>query len=646
MAVKTFNKTISSVLILIFIMSNVFVFSIENVKAAMIPTPPTPPDTPEWRVDIQPGDILYDQFASGVGHVGLYIGDNKVIEAIGHPFLTSGYPGQVEQRDITSWDYPERDTVYLLRVTKPNDLTDDEWQQKILNAIDFVKYQNELNKPYDWSWYHKQSDTDSPSWYCSELVWAAYFNQGVDLESQTDGPFFDSLDPVSPVEIFDDEDTEQINSHLEGFDSTPWYRQFAPLFVLSPVNVKITDKDGNVLDENSNNIPNATFIEDQVDANGHKYSIIYLPVEQGPYQIEVTRKPDAQNGDTYSLKTQTEEGDSWLIQDWPVPEVDMSDKYNFPYSNSNFVGFSDTEEITNNTYQAGTLDLVLNSENDFTPEVTDTQSSIRDVVVENQGSLDFQYKVNIDNFSGDIAFCDDLSLKVIFDSSTIYDGVLSNFYLATSTDIGNLNFEVNSNISETDKICNFDFVFVAWQDNLENEILGFSDIEILSNVVSSDEVEEEPDLGVVLNEFLPNPNYLDPDYGFDFGDENDGAHNDMPQGEWIELYNNSDIAVDLTGWYIKDSADHIINITSLNTNPATTIISANNWLVVYMNKAFLNNVTGSNIEEIKLYNSLNELQDETSYTSSNDHCDLEPTPGEENDETGSGTCSGVPPNKS
>ncbi|MBU4481940.1 lamin tail domain-containing protein, partial [Patescibacteria group bacterium] len=121
---------------------------------------------------------------------------------------------------------------------------------------------------------------------------------------------------------------------------------------------------------------------------------------------------------------------------------------------------------------------------------------------------------------------------------------------------------------------------------------------------------------------------------------------DMPQGEWIELYNNSDIAVDLTGWYIKDSADHIINITSLNTNPATTIISANNWLVVYMNKAFLNNVTGSNIEEIKLYNSLNELQDETSYTSSNDHCDLEPTPGEENDETGSGTCSGVPPNKS
>ncbi|MBU4360936.1 hypothetical protein L6278_00685 [Candidatus Parcubacteria bacterium] len=210
---------------------------------------------PDWRKNILPGDILYDQFASGVGHVGLYIGNGRVIEALGIVLWESGYPGEVKDNPITDWDYPKRDTVYLLRVNKPDDSTDDEWQQKILNAIDFVKYQNELEKPYDWHWYQKQLSIDSPSWYCSELIWAAYYNQGVDLEYRTNGVLFDLFDPVSPVEIFDDEDTEPISYHLEGFDTTPWYRQFAPLFVLSPVNVIITDKDNNVLDQNSNNIP-------------------------------------------------------------------------------------------------------------------------------------------------------------------------------------------------------------------------------------------------------------------------------------------------------------------------------------------------------------------------------------------------------
>ena len=349
------------------------------------------PDVPEWRYDIQPGDILYDPFASGVGHVGLYTGDGWVIEALGVPPLESGYPGKVERSPITSWDYPQRDTVYLLRVTKPSGIEDNVWNQKQQAVINFVYQQYTLNKPYDWHWYTKQYDINSPNWYCSELVWAAYFNQGVDLEFNSlnipillpgASPTITNFSPVSPAEIFDDADTETISSHLEGFSSTPWYRQFAPLFVFAPINVIITDKDGNVLDQNSNNIPGATFIEDQIDANGHKYSIIYLPVEQGPYHLEVVRKPDATNDDTYSLKVQTENGDVWLAEDESVPADGQSDEYDFdpitlntnPASESQS-GFNDTEISSDNVYQAGTLDAVFSLVNNFFDEYTWNYSS-------------------------------------------------------------------------------------------------------------------------------------------------------------------------------------------------------------------------------------------------------------------------------
>src|SRR3989338_8872644 len=56
----------------------------------------TPTETlPDWRQNILPGDILYDPYTSGVGHTGLYIGDDFVIEAQGVPPLKEGYPGKV-----------------------------------------------------------------------------------------------------------------------------------------------------------------------------------------------------------------------------------------------------------------------------------------------------------------------------------------------------------------------------------------------------------------------------------------------------------------------------------------------------------------------------------------------------------------------
>ncbi len=143
---------------------------------------------------------------------------------------------------------------------------------------------------------------------------------------------------------------------------------------------------------------------------------------------------------------------------------------------------------------------------------------------------------------------------------------------------------------------------------------------------------------IVLNEFLPNPEGKQ--YGHDFGRDSDK----MPKGEWVELYNNSNVSMDLTGWYIRTDSSgggNKVEITASNTDLHTTVIEGNSWLVVYMNKALLSNRRG----KVKFFNERNMLIDAYDYDNA-EFCDLEPTPGEENDESGTGDCSGVPGNKS
>lgn len=75
---------------------------------------------------------------------------------------------------------------------------------------------------------------------------------------------------------------------------------------------------------------------------------------------------------------------------------------------------------------------------------------------------------------------------------------------------------------------------------------------------------------VVLNEFLPNP----------IGDDNAL----MPNGEWVELYNNTGQDIDLAGWMLYDAYDeHELPITVANTDSGSTLIRSGDFLVVYRN---------------------------------------------------------------
>ena len=82
------------------------------------------------------------------------------------------------------------------------------------------------------------------------------------------------------------------------------------------------------------------------------------------------------------------------------------------------------------------------------------------------------------------------------------------------------------------------------------------------------------DYRLIINEVMPNPNGLDSD--------------SMPDGEWIELYNEGD-NVDANGLEVCDKDWNCIAISD-NRTLKGTLVSQNSYIVIYMNgKSLLNN---------------------------------------------------------
>jgi len=299
--------------------------------------------------------------------------------------------------------------------------------------------------------------------------------------------------------------------------------------------------------------------------------------------------------------------------------------------------FNDTETSSTNIFTAGSLDFsIINTEiEELIGIELGEDIEFVSVVTKMTGSMDIQYKVHAEEISGNSAFCNEIQMEVSH-SQISYDSDLISFDTSTTTAFGTWAFELKLPNTATSiphgEECNVDLVFEGWRDDVADfNQSGFNDEERIHLRLTS--------RMIVLNEFLPYPDGID--YGFDFG--NDSSN--MPQGEWVELYNNSDIAFDLSDWYIKDDLESDVNkiiITASNTYPVTTVIDAKSWLVVYMNKAVLNN----DGDTVRLFDDSDKLIDSYSYNS-HDYCELQPTPGSDNGfTTGGGSCDSVPPNKS
>ncbi len=315
--------------------------------------------------------------------------------------------------------------------------------------------------------------------------------------------------------------------------------------------------------------------------------------------------------------------------------------------------FSDTESSSGNEFRAGTLAFHLEPASNFTPlplgkgEATSTAVSLV-----KDGSIDFQYVASTTEVGGEL--CDYLDLQVKLNDALIYNDLPSAFVWpamdSASSDLWDFSVALPSDLNDSlqGKICGFKLQFYGWQKGLQ-PAQGFSDTEELNVLVSAKYWTAPPVVpDVVLNEFLPNPEGSQ--YGVDFGIDDDS----MPKGEWVELYNNSDTAQNLTGWYIRDGldrSDHKVMLDAAHTGLTTPIIPAKGFLVVFMNKAIFNNtLTTGESDSVRLFNSDDIVVDSYTYTLPADYCNLKPTEGGTNDEKGSGTGGGctypVPENKS
>ena len=289
-------------------------------------------------------------------------------------------------------------------------------------------------------------------------------------------------------------------------------------------------------------------------------------------------------------------------------------------------------------------------------KITPTESVWREITIIKNEGINFQHIIEAEIISGDLDLCAALNVEAYLDDDILpkYSGALADLLneppvvFSEPADKWKLYIGLDENAPSeiSNKSCEFKYIVSGWQENINTPGGGFSDVEEIIDSVDSDEWESafiEPlvvssaELSVVMNEFLPNPEGFE--YGFDFGTD----HSDMPQGEWIELFNNDDInSYDLAGWYFEDLAGNTIDITTGNSSLNSTVIPTSGWMVIYMNQAVLNN-TGE--ETVTLFNGENEIVDSYAY-SGNDYCDLTPTPEDQNIDDPSGSCSGVPPNKS
>ncbi|MEA2056113.1 MAG: lamin tail domain-containing protein, partial [Patescibacteria group bacterium] len=122
-------------------------------------------------------------------------------------------------------------------------------------------------------------------------------------------------------------------------------------------------------------------------------------------------------------------------------------------------------------------------------------------------------------------------------------------------------------------------------------------------VVQAEEFSNNIEQTIFINEIMFNPE------GNDYGN--------WQESEWIELFNHSDQAIDLTNWVLEDEANHLIEITNQNSDnnqnfadQGETVILPHSFLVIYVNGAPIFNNSG---DVVYLQNSDGNLVDQHQY---------------------------------
>ncbi len=157
--------------------------------------------------------------------------------------------------------------------------------------------------------------------------------------------------------------------------------------------------------------------------------------------------------------------------------------------------FSDTAQITGNTFSAGILNFEINEGEwvlDSILAPNDPDSITRNVNITNTGTLgsSYKWKIEIDKDSSDTEFCEEITLVAELNDNEEEreeleeDFVIFEFNLK-SGNIDNWKFILERNDPQTGGTCKFDFVFEAWQENLPDNTSGFTFSHTISNAITN-----------------------------------------------------------------------------------------------------------------------------------------------------------------
>lgn len=270
--------------------------------------------------------------------------------------------------------------------------------------------------------------------------------------------------------------------------------------------------------------------------------------------------------------------------------------------------FSGDAEAEENSFTAGTVEFTTN-EGSTNGDISLLSTAEVDFSITDESTIGTQFAVSAEASVCTPVFFEGIDVVAELDGVEQYSGTLHEMY-ATSTEEGDWTFELSASstlMAAEDEECEITFTIHAWQDLFPTYgVAGFSAEEEVEVTLTASEFIGQT---VVLNEIMPNP----------------GPDNTLngPNGEWVELYNNSSQQLDLANWYVIDEGGHQRLIGGVadgdpTTENGTTTIEAYGWLVVYMNAEVLNN-TGE--ETVYLYDDSGTLRDRYTYDAGDDSGD-------------------------
>lgn len=229
--------------------------------------------------------------------------------------------------------------------------------------------------------------------------------------------------------------------------------------------------------------------------------------------------------------------------------------------------YLDGEVIKGNNYVAGSVDFVLSS-TPYSPSGAALGSNLGAVatrtvsVIPEQGTNAFWYHASSTNFGADLDFCESLSLTSSLEGIQNYSGLLTDFTSPATTTLTSWQFDVSTNNALYNKVCTFDVEYTAWQErhNVPGFTeMGYNDTEKEPNKIASQGLRLNKVYYDVLDGSTPSPCEEVPPGSIlsttTSPCTSTPPSTNTPRGseilnEWVEVYNQTNVEQDITGWSI------------------------------------------------------------------------------------------------